>query len=271
MPSFRIILVPLVAVLASACAVSPGEGQGEEEASTTTSALESGLSAGELESIISPDARAAVESMLAAEGKAESKKGCRTKTRDPVDPNVVHVVLTNCTGRLGRHVVNGEMRVTFSQNPDGSLHAEHESVSLTIDGRPATRKASSDITFEGSLKRVVRRGVKTGISAKGVDMTKETDEVILVDRATRCRTIDGTGIATFADGRKVETTIAALRICEDEAGNDLCPTGSVTHVNAQKGKTVVQRFDGSDVATIDTTTKKARETSTWDLSCAAAP
>ena len=65
---------------------------------------------------------------------------------------------------------------------------------------------------------------------------------------------DAFRIATFADGRKVETTIAALRICEDEAGNDLCPTGSVTHVNAQKGKTVVQRFDGSDVATIDTTT-----------------
>ena len=258
----------LLALFASACAVSPVDGSlADEEKSTTTSALESGLSAAELENLASSSDVSAAARALAT---PEAKKGCRTRTIDPANPNIVHVKLTNCTGRLGRHVVNGEMLITLSANPDGSLHAEHESVALTIDDRPATRRASSDIVTSGDTKRIVRRGVKTGTNDKGIAFTKETDEVIVVDRVSRCRTINGSGVATFDDGRRMDTTIEDLRICENEVGDDLCPTGTVTHVNAAKEKRVVQRFDGSDTAVVDVSTRKAEDTTTWSLKCVSA-
>ncbi len=260
-------LLTLLTLLTPACAVAPGdEGLAAEEALTTSSALDTGLSSTELESLTTADASKAARSLV--EGQT---KGCKTRTIDPELPNVVRVTLSGCKGRLGKHVVNGEMIITFTSNPDGSLHAEHVSQNLTIDGRPASRRASADITLDGELRRVVRRGVKTGTSRRGDSFTKTTDEVVVVDRASRCRVINGSGIAVFDDGRRVESILADLRLCEDEAGVDRCPTGTITHVDASKDKKVTQRFDGSPVAVIDVSSRKGDESRLWQLDCASAP
>ncbi len=259
----------LLAVTASACAVSSDD-LADEEAATTSSALDTGLGAAELESLASSDLGKAARSIVADQGIGAKGDGCRTRTLDPQDDHVVHVKLVNCTGRFGRHVVNGEVTITFSANPDGSLHAEHVSQGLTIDGRPAERTVSADITIDGDLRRVTRAGVKTGTNARGDSFTKKTRETVLVDRASHCRTINGTGSAVFSDGRTVDSTIKDLKICEADRGVDLCPTGSVEHVNAAKGRSVTQRFDGSAVAAVEITTRRGNQSTSWDLTCAPA-
>ncbi|MBK6460314.1 MAG: hypothetical protein IPF92_04805 [Myxococcales bacterium] len=256
--------VSLLALLASACSLSTeDELTADEESATVSSALDTGMSASELENLTSADASLAARSLAAGE-----TKDCKTRTLDAEKPNVVHVKLTHCSGRFGRRVVDGDITVTFTANADGSLHAEHVSDSLTIDGRPATRVVSADITFTAEGRRVVRRATKTGTNARGHAFTRRSEEVVLVDRASRCRTINGAGVANFESGRIVESKITDLRLCEDAAGVDLCPTGVVAHSNASANKQVTQRFDGSSTSQVEIVRPKGNETRTWSLDCA---
>lgn len=253
----------LLAVLASACSLAADDGAtADEEAATVSSALDTGVSATELESLTSADASLAARTLAAGE-----TKGCRTRALDAERPNVVHVKLTDCSGRFGRHVVNGDITITFTAGAEGALHAEHASENLTIDGRPATRLVSADITFSAEGRRVVRHATTSGTNARGEAFTRKAEEVVTVDRASRCRTINGAGTATFEGGRVVESTISDLRLCEDAAGADLCPTGTVTHANAAANKQVTQVFDGSATAKVEISRRRGAESRTWTLDC----
>ena len=256
----------LLAALASACSLAADDGAtSDEEAATVSSALDTGVSATELESLTSADASLAARTLAA--GETGEAKRCRTRTLDAERPNVVHVKLTDCSGRFGRHVVNGDITVTFTAGAEGALHAEHASENLTIDGRPATRAVSADITFSAEGRRVVRRATTSGTNARGESFTRRAEEVVTVDRTSRCRTINGAGTATFEGGRVVKSTISDLRLCEDEAGADLCPTGTVTHANAAAGKQVTQVFDGSATAKVELSRRRRSESRTWTLDC----
>ena len=65
----------------------------------------------------------------------------------------------------------------------------------------------------------------------------------------------------------MESTIAALVTCDAPGGTEYCPTGTITHINQTKGKTVVETFDGSSTAKIDVSKPKGDSTASWALSC----
>lgn len=233
----------------------------DEKTATAVAALDVGTDATEIDGLESLDPQRAATDL------ASSKtKGCRTRTVDPTNPNVVHVVLASCGGRFDRHVVNGTVTVTFSSNPDGSLHADKVG-DLTIDGRAFTRTVSADIKVTGNVRIVSRHAEKTGTKKNGEAVTHQSDEVVVTDKATRCRTVNGTGHSVVAGVRKIETTITNLQTCETEDGEDYCPTGTIEHVNESKGKTSVKTFAGVADVTIDISKPKGDKTKTWTLSC----
>src|SRR5450631_4192094 len=82
----------------AACGSAPSSDLADESVATTAAALSTSVGTTGLSSISSNDPSAA------ATAAATDTDGddCRTRTIDPTLPNVVHVVLTDCTGRLGR-------------------------------------------------------------------------------------------------------------------------------------------------------------------------
>jgi hypothetical protein len=234
----------------------------DEKSATTASALDDGTSSTELADLGSTDPAAAASSLAASK-----TKGCRTRTLDATNPNVVHVALVDCTGRFGRHVVNGNLTVTFSSNADGALHAETVSSDLTIDGRPFSRQVSSDIRVTGGVRYVSRHSHETGTKPNGDSLVHTGDHVVVTDTATRCRTVNGTATSVIAGSRTVASTITNLQTCETDTGEDLCPTGTIEHVNDAKRKTVLATFDGSSTATIDISKPKGEKTKSWALDC----
>jgi hypothetical protein len=244
------------------CFASADDDLDDEKAATTASALDVGTSSTELGELTSADP------VEAARGAAASKtKGCRTRAVDAANPNVVHVTLDGCTGRFGRHVVSGHLTVTFSANPDGSLHSSSVSQDLTVDGRPFSRTVTADITLAGDLRHVSRHSEKTGTKRNGDSLVQSEDEVVVVDRSTRCRTVNGTGHALVGGSRNITSTTTNLQTCETAEGEDLCPTGTIEHVNEAKGKTRVASFDGSSSATIEISKRKGSATKVWSLDC----
>lgn len=259
----RPLLALALAMAVGGCAADTGgDDLDDEKSATTASALDEGTSSTELGDLESTDPG------KAAAGLAATKtKGCRTHTVDPAAPNVVHVTLTACTGRFGRHVVNGHLTVTFSSNADGSLHSQTSSDDLTIDGRPFSRTVAADITISGTERHVSRHSEKTGTKKNGDSLVQTDDEVVVKDTSTRCRTVNGTGHSLIGGSRNIATTTTNFRTCETADGDDLCPTGTIEHVNESKGKTRVATFDGSASATIEVSKKKGTETQTWPLDC----
>lgn len=252
------------AVLLPACASSAGSSTdlGDEKVASESSALASGITIRDVAAAEPGDARGAADAVMAQKDHAS----CKTRTRDPVDPNVVHVHLDDCVGHLGRHHVSGEIRVTFSDVDDGSLHAEHQSVWLTIDGREASRRATAVVTIDGAKKHVVWHGESTHVNAKGESVEHTADHVVEVDRATRCRVVDGTGL-THKGGQEIRSTLDAVSFCELDDGTESCPTGTVTHENAAKGRVVEERYDGSAVAVSDVRTRHGETTELVPLEC----
>lgn len=238
----------------------------DEKAVTTASALDLGTSSSELGDLGSMDPTEAARS-LATSSDSSKRDGCRTRTVDPASPNVVNVTLDGCTKRFGRHVLSGHLTVTLSSNPDGSLHAETKSSDLTVDGRPLSRKVSADITVNGDERRVVRRAEQSGTKPNGDEFVQTRDELVVINKATRCRTVNGTGRTVVGGTRTIVSTLRALETCETAEDEDLCPTGSIEHVNQANGKTVVKTFDGSTTATVTVSKPKGEKTSTWSLAC----
>jgi hypothetical protein len=259
----RLIVLGASALVFVGCSSDPANDDlDDEKEATTASALDVGTSSTELGDLTSADPAAA------ASGTAASKtKGCHTKTVDPGNPNVVHVTLDGCTGRFGRHVVSGHLTVTFSANADGTLHSETVSEDLTVDGRPFSRTVSADITIAGDTRHVSRHSEKTGTKKNGDSLVQTEDETVVIERATRCRTVNGTGHALVGGNRNITSTTTNLQTCEAADGDDLCPTGTVEHANEAKGKTRVATFDGSATATLEISKHKGSETKSWSLDC----
>lgn len=234
----------------------------DEKATTSLSAIDVAMSSEELDELDCSDP-AETASRLAA----SKTKGCRTRAIDPSNPKMVHVTLQDCDGRFDRHVVSGQLTVTFSAKPDGSLHSESVSNDLTIDGRPFSRSVSADITCAGDVRTVTRRAEKTGTKKNGVSLVRTSDSVVVTDRATRCRTENGTGHAVIGGTRTIESKITNFETCETPERDDYCPKGTIEDVNESKGKTVLKTFDGSSSARIEVSRPKGDKVSIWTLSC----
>jgi hypothetical protein len=234
----------------------------DENVATSSAALSTSEGTQELGNVSSSDPATAADGFAST----ADKNDCRTRTRDASDPNVVHVTLTNCTGRLGRHSVSGTITITFSANADGSLHAEHQSDSLTVDGNPATHHASADITFDGDQRHIIWHGTWTHTGKNGEVATHTGDRSIDVDRTTHCRTVNGTGVTHIGD-REINSTISDFKTCEGPNDVDTCPTGTIEHDNLAKQRSVTESFDGSDVAHVDIVKPKGEKSRDVTLNC----
>jgi hypothetical protein len=236
----------------------------EEMTGTDESALDLGLSPAALEQTLAADPAAMAEAMVT---KSDGD-GCKTRVKDDENPNVVHVYLDNCVGRFGRHTKSGEITVTFSVNEDGTLHADHESVWLTIDGQPATRRGSADITFDGDHRHVVWHGEKGVIKTDGEEVTRIADHVIDIDRTTHCSVVNGTATITKAD-KVVHAELVGMTSCELPEGGHTCPTGTINATVEGRDVQITKSFDGTETAAIEVVKPKGTKTREVLLNCVA--
>lgn len=257
----RTLLIAGVVIGATAC----GAGEDVEEMTgTDESALDFGLSPTALEQSATPEPSAVVDSMVTQ----RDEDGCKTRVKDAENPNVVHVFLDHCTGRFGRHVKSGEITVTFSKNADGSLHADHQSVWLEIDGQPATRHASADITFEGDKRHVVWHGEKSVVKADGEEVTRVADHVIDIDKATHCSVVNGTATITKSD-KVVHAELVNLTSCKLADDQHACPTGQINATVEGRDVQITKSFDGTETAVIEVVKPKGIKTKEVLLNCVA--
>ena len=199
-----------------------------------------------LGSVASADPGAAAGSVAAAQWWPA---GCATRTKDASNPFVVHVHLDNCTGPFGIRQHTGDITVTFSKNPDASLHAEAASANMTINGKPVTFSARRDITVAAGIIDVKGHAAWTREDAAGDTVSHTTSVETKIDVAKKCRTSNGTAVTTIGT-REVDSTLTDYEVCRNADGSDACPTGTLSHTHKATGRTVSVSFDGSNQATI---------------------
>lgn len=253
----------IVGVVFGAAACGAGEDL-EEMTGTDESALEMGLSPTALEQTVAPDPAAMADAMVAK----TDEDGCKTRVKDEENPNVVHVFLDNCTGRFGRHTRSGEITVTFSANEDGTLHADHQSVWLEIDGQPATRHATADISFDGDKRHVVWHGEKSVVKEDGEEVTRVADHVIDIDKTTHCSVLNGTATITKTD-KVVHAELVNLTSCKLADDRHACPTGTINATVEGRDVQITKSFDGTETAVIEVTKPKGIKTKELLLNCVA--
>jgi hypothetical protein len=219
-------------------------------ATDTNAQSTSALSDAALEVVAAPDPVAAAGALAAAPGEPVDGK-CRTRQKDPTDPQTVIITLNDCTGRFGRHHVSGTEIVHFTQGEGATLHADFHSQSLTFDGRPANHTASADITFGGATRHVVWQGAFDTVSEQGEAVAHSSDLTIDVDTTSHCRTRNGSAQTTVG-GREVNSSIQGIQTCRDADGDMGCPSGTIVHTREPSGKQVTVAFDGTDQATVTT-------------------
>jgi hypothetical protein len=222
---------------------------GEEAVSSNDQSVEF-LTDAAFEATGTADPAAAANALQSA--PEESLDGrCRSRAKDPNDPNTVIITLNNCVRRFGLVRVSGKEIVHFTRTGEGSLHVEFQSEDLTINGKPATHTATADITIEGTERRIVWQGAWERTNDKGETVQHQSDLTIVVDTVAHCRTRNGEASTSVGD-RLIETKIEDLRTCRDASGDRSCPTGTVIHTNTAKNKQITVQFDGSNQAAVST-------------------
>lgn len=253
----------IVGMVVGATACGAGEDI-EEMTGTDESALEMGLSPTAVEQTVAPDPAAMADAMVAK----TDEDGCKTRVKDAENPNVVHVFLNNCVGRFGRHTRSGEITVTFSKNEDGTLHADHQSVWLEIDGQSATRHATADISFDGDNRHVVWHGEKSVTKDDGEEVTRVADHVVDINRTTHCSVLNGTATITKSD-KVVHAELVNLTTCNLANDQHACPTGTINATVEGRDVQITKTFDGSETAVIEVVKPKGIKTKELLMNCVA--
>lgn len=169
---------------------------GVEAVSTNDQATDS-LTDSSFEAVPSADPAMAADALVAAPAEPVDT-GCRSRAKDPNDPNTVIITLTNCKGRFGRHSVSGTEIVHFTKdaaNPT-MIHADFTSQGLTMDGKAASHTASADITIDGATRHIDWNGAFNTVTDAGVAVAHTSDLTIDVDTTAKCRTRNGTAQTT---------------------------------------------------------------------------
>src|SRR5690349_7295846 len=84
-----------------ACSTTDDDDLDDEKAATTLEALDLGTSDEDLDDVASSEPSAAAAGLCTAK-----VDGCRTRTCDAANPNVVHVTLTHCEKGFDHHDVS---------------------------------------------------------------------------------------------------------------------------------------------------------------------
>jgi hypothetical protein len=228
--------------------------EGEAEASEMQSSHFAYLA---VAAVDSQDPQAASSAAVAA--PKTGALACVTRAAVEGQPLEVVLTFTDCAGPFGLAGLSGSVFVTFSQNPDGTLHALHQGSGLAVGGVPVTFSAEADITVSGTTRNVrwtTLQWVRPG--AQGQVVSHTSDVTIVVDVASQCRDTSGTAVTTV-DGRETDSTIDGYRVCLGSDGVEQCPLGTIFHVHEDSGRRVQVTFDGTDVATVKSPTASTQE------------
>lgn len=261
------LILPWLFLGATLCACAQQESDDDESAAARLDVETAALGVEGVDALSSPDPVAAAAEAARPDAR---DAGCRTRRLDEASPNTVHVTLRDCSKRFGRHVISGELTLTFSAGSNGALHVERESSNLTVDGRPASHRASTDIVFDGELRIATTSGTWLRTREDGSSVTREGAHVVTLDKATRCRVAEGKS-TELVDGVEVGTGASHVAWCELADGVDGCPVGEVERDRPARGKHVVTRFDGTSVATSEITGPRGTRTRQSSLVCSPAP
>ena len=194
--------------------------------------------------ITSQDPNVAAASLAAAQWWPA---GCATRSKDPTNPAVAHIHLSDCSGPFGLVHHTGDIIVTFSKNADGSLHAQAASSNMTVNGRPVTYSRDADITVNGAERTVKANGAWTRENRKGETVSHTANTTTEIDTTARCRTTNGTAV-TKVDEREIDSTIKDYKVCRKADGSEGCPSGVVTHTHKLSGNVVTVTFNGTATA-----------------------
>lgn len=257
-----IALVSVVGVaLLAGC--GPEDDQDDEGIASASAGLSASLSLDGLSRVDATDPPAAA---LAVAQDSQGDKGCRTRRVDAANPNIVHVTLDRCTKRFGRHVISGEMTLVFSRGEAGALHVERTSEGLTVDERPASHTASTDITFEQDGRVAHSRGTWVMTRKDGSQITHVGEHTVTFRASSGCRVSTGTSVDQV-DGEEVGTGTSELAWCELPDGSDGCPTGLIEHDRPGKQKHVLKRFDGTETVNVEITKPRRSHSRQIQLAC----
>jgi hypothetical protein len=237
-------------VLGCGCtAATPSDTTSADEAEAEASEVQSSHFAYISVAAIDSQSPQAAASAIAAAPRTGAF-ACVTRAADPSNPLAVDLKYSGCAGPFGLTQLSGTVVVTFSENPDGTLHAVHQGgEDLAVDGVPVTFSATADITVSGSTRNVHWAGTWLRPNARGELVTHKSDVTIVVDVASACRDTSGTAVTTV-DARETDSTIDGYRVCLGGDGVEQCPLGTILHVHEDSGRRVQVTFDGTDVATV---------------------
>ncbi len=246
--------IAVVTLSAGIAGCAAKDSAGDDSASSTSDSLEASASAAQvtrfnqmvLGPVSSQEPEGAATSVAAAQWWPA---GCVTRERDATNPRVVHIHLDACTGPFGLREHTGDITVVFSKNADNSLHAQATSSNMTVNGKPVSWSASSDITVDGSQRNIEYQGAWTRENARGETVSHSSSLTIVVDVASQCRTSNGTATTMIGD-REIDSVLTDYTICREPDGTDGCPTGTVTHTGARSGKSETIQFDGTNQAQV---------------------
>lgn len=256
----------MMGVIAGGCGAHDDH-EGDDAAATHATVESAGFGLEGVDRITTADPVAAAAEAASTDDRDD---GCRTRRLDDVLANVVHITLRDCKKRFGRHAISGDVTLTFSSGDAGTLHVERTTSGLTVDGRPASHQASTDIVFDGDRRVATTRGTWQRTRDDGSEVTRDGQHVVSFDTTSRCRVAEGTS-TDLVDGVTIGTGSSHLAWCELADGTDECPVGEVLRDRAARGKRVVTRFDGTAVATSQVTGRHGTHTRTWPLACTPSP
>jgi hypothetical protein len=167
--------------------------------------------------------------------------------------NTIRLTFDGCHGPLGIAHLSGALDGTFLRVDGNALETHITSqAGLTANGAPLDYHAESYASIEGGNSDLTLHSSWSGVTRKGHQVEHTSDLSVLMDLGTRCVDISGTTRGTV-DGRTTETLIDGYRACPRQ-----CPdAGSITSTSKKNGKSVVVRYDGSNVARV--TTAKGNE------------
>jgi len=192
-------------------------------------------------------ALAAVNAAAAWPSPASS---CVSRSWNP-GTNVVTLTFADCAGPFGLASLSGDVLVTFSANPNGTLHVESQSDRLSVSGAPVSFAAAADVTVSGTMRNVGWHANWRREDSRGETIAHVSDATIVIDAVARCRDSNGAAVTTIGS-REIDTKVEDYGICVWPDGVEACPSGALVQTHVDTGETVTMIFDGTDVATEQT-------------------
>jgi len=151
-----------------------------------------------------------------------------------------------CTGPFGRVRLDGSVAATFEVTGACLLRADITDTGLTANDRPLAYQATADIAVREEAYEVDWQASFAATTRRGRSVEQVSDFSVVVDRATSCRSFDGSAEGNV-DGTEYDLSVSGMSICPGA-----CPaSGRVDATwHGRRERDFRVDFDGSSVARV---------------------